>query len=611
MAASIRENRATSEGEDRMSKTGGSAQFNTGSAGVHTDFPGGAAAWMAQFSDPKAWQSVMNLMQAGLPQLPAMPGMPAMPAQGAIAAMVPPEKLAQLQKDYMEEMSALWAGLMASNTPELRDRRFSTPAWTSNPLYAFNAAAYLLNARYMNALAEAVEADEKTKKKIRFATQQAIDAMSPSNFLATNPDAQQKLIETKGESLQRGIMHMIADMQKGHVSQTDETAFEVGRNVATSEGAVVFQNDVIQLLQYRPLTAQVYQRPLVIVPPCINKFYILDLQPENSLIRYAVEQGHSVFVVSWVNPGAELGSLGWDDYVEKGVIEAIHVAQQISGEKQVNTLGFCVGGTLLASALSVMAARGEKPAASLTLLTTMLDFSDVGNIDVYVDEAQVVQREQSIGKGGLMPGRDFAAAFSSLRPNDLIWNYVEANYLKGDSPPAFDLLYWNSDSTNLPGPMFCYYLRNMYLENSLRIPGKLSVSGDPIDLGKVQTPAFIYASREDHIVPWPSAYATTGLINAGKRTKNRFVLGASGHIAGVINPPAKKKRSYWTNDKLPASADDWLAGAKEHPGSWWTEWASFLAKNAGEMRKAPSKYGNTRHKPIEPAPGRYVQVKAD
>ncbi len=257
-----------------------------------------------------------------------------------------------------------------------------------------------------------------------------------------------------------------------------------------------------------------------------------------------------------------------------------------------------------------MAARGKKPASSLTLLTTMLDFSDVGGIDIYVDEAQVMQREQAIGKGGLMPGRDFAAAFSSLRPNDLVWNYVESNYLKGEEPPPFDLLYWNSDSTNLPGPMFCYYLRNMYLENKLLIPGRLSVNGDPVDLGRVQTPTFIYASREDHIVPWGSAYVTTGLINTGKRGNNRFVLGASGHIAGVINPPAKKKRSYWTNDDMPVAADQWLAEATEHPGSWWTEWAEFLASHAGEQVAAPKKYGNTRYKPIEPAPGRYVKMKA-
>jgi polyhydroxyalkanoate synthase len=566
-----------------------------------------AQAWMAQMSDPKGWQSMMNLMQSGMP---GMSGMHGHSDTQNVMALVPPEKLMQLQQDYTEKFSALWSGLMESKKPQITDRRFSAPAWQANPLYAFNAATYLLNAHFLNALAESVEVDEQTKKKIRFATQQTVDAMSPANFFATNPEAQQLLIDSKGESLQRGIMQMLSDMRKGHISQTDETAFEVGRNVAASEGSVVFENDVIQLLQYRPLTKQVYQRPLVIVPPCINKFYILDLQPENSLIRYAVEQGHTVFVVSWVNPDQSLGHLGWDDYVEKGVIDALEVAQQISGEKQVNALGFCVGGTLLASALAAMAARGKKPVSSLTLLTTMLDFVDVGSIDVYVDEAQVAQREQSIGKGGLMPGRDFATAFSSLRSNDLVWNYVEANYLKGEAPPAFDLLYWNSDSTNLPGPMFCYYLRNMYLENNLKVPGKLSVKGDPIDLGKVQVPSFIYASREDHIVPWRSAFSSTNLINAGKRKNNRFVLGASGHIAGVINPPAKKKRSYWSNDKLPETASAWMEGATEHPGSWWGEWADFLASHAGEQKEAPRKLGNKAHPPIEPAPGRYVKAKA-
>ena len=563
-----------------------------------------AQAWMAQMSDPKGWQSMINLMQSG------MTGISGHSETQNVMALVPPEKLMQLQQDYTEKFSALWSGLMESKKPEITDRRFSAPAWQANPLYAFNAATYLLNAHFLNALAESVEVDEQTKKKIRFATQQTVDAMSPANFLATNPEAQQLLIDSKGESLQRGIMQMLSDMRKGHISQTDETAFEVGRNVAASEGSVVFENDVIQLLQYRPLTKLVYQRPLVIVPPCINKFYILDLQPENSLIRYAVEQGHTVFVVSWVNPDQSLGHLGWDDYVEKGVINALEVAQQISGEKQVNALGFCVGGTLLASALAALAARGKKPVSSLTLLTTMLDFTDVGSIDVYVDEAQVAQREQSIGKGGLMPGRDFATAFSSLRSNDLVWNYVEANYLKGEAPPAFDLLYWNSDSTNLPGPMFCYYLRNMYLENNLKVPGKLSVAGDPIDLGKVQVPSFIYASREDHIVPWRSAFSSTNLINAGKRKNNRFVLGASGHIAGVINPPAKKKRSYWSNDKLPETASAWMEGATEHPGSWWGEWADFLASHAGEQKEAPRKLGNKAHPPIEPAPGRYVKAMA-
>ena len=356
------------------------------------------ADWLAQMTDPKAWQSMVNLAQAGMPSMSAMPAMPSMPAHPAMAALVPPEKLAALQKEFTESMSTLWADLLASRTPQIRDRRFSAPAWQSNPLYAFNAASYLLNARMMNALADAVESDAKTKQKIRFATQQAIDAMSPSNFLATNPEAQKKLIETKGESLTKGIMHMIADMRKGHISQTDETAFEVGVNVATSEGAVVFENTLIQVLQYRPLTKQVHERPLLIVPPCINKFYILDLQPENSLIRYAVEQGHTVFVVSWVNPNESHAQLGWDDYIQHGVIDAIEVAQDISGAKQINTLGFCVGGTILSTALAVLAARGEKPVASATFLTTLIDFTDTGVLDVFIDENFVKFREMQMGK---------------------------------------------------------------------------------------------------------------------------------------------------------------------------------------------------------------------
>jgi polyhydroxyalkanoate synthase len=478
-------------------------------------------------------------------------------------------------------------------------------------MHAFNAAAYLLNARFLNAMADAVQAPPKAKQKITFAIQQMVDAMSPANFLATNPEAQKKIVDTKGESLASGIAHLLADLRKGHISQTDENAFEVGTNVATSEGAVVYENDLFQLIQYKPLTKEVHERPLLIVPPCINKYYILDLQPENSLVRYSVEQGNTVFMVSWRNPDASLGNATWDNYVEDAVINAIRITQHISAQEQINTLGFCIGGTLLATALAVLAARGEKPTASVTLLTSFLDFSDIGVIEVFVDEMQVGLREQSIGKGGLMQGRDFATAFSSLRPNDLVWNYIGSNYLKGEAPPAFDLLYWNSDSTNLPGPMFCWYLRNMYLENNLKSPGKLTVCGEKIDLSKISAPAFVYASRDDHIVPWTSAFASLSLLNPKKPALNRFVLGASGHIAGVINPPAKKKRSYWTNDKNTVDAKAWLESATEYPGSWWNEWSGFLAKYAGKKKAAPRKYGNGIYKAIEPAPGRYVKVKAE
>jgi polyhydroxyalkanoate synthase len=561
-----------------------------------------SSAWMKQLGNPAAWQSLL--------QTPPLDTRPLTKTVKEFGATIDPSAVAKLQNDYMQQLSSLWQQMLASQTPSIADRRFAAPEWQSSPLHAFNAAVYLLNARFLASMADAVEATPRARQKIRFAVQQMVDAMSPANFLVSNPEAQQKIIETKGESLAKGIAHMIEDLQKGRISQTDESAFEVGRNVATTEGAVVYENALFQLIQYKPLTKTVHERPLLLVPPCINKYYILDLQPANSLVRYAIEQGHTVFLVSWCNPDESLGHMTWDDYILEGAIRAISVVQEISKQEQINALGFCVGGTILSSALAVLFARGEKPVASLTLLTTLLDFSDTGVIDVFIDEAQVAMREQSIGQGGLMPGRDFTSAFSSLRPNDLVWNYVKSNYLKGEDPPPFDLLYWNADSTNLPGPMFCSYLRNMYLENRLKVPGGVSVADEQVDLSKIDAPAFIFGSREDHIVPWTAAFESVSLLNPKKRSRNRFVLGASGHIAGVINPPAKNKRSYWTNDNPVTDAESWLRGATEHPGSWWTEWAGFLAKHAGKKVPAPRKFGNAKFKAIEPAPGRYVKVKA-
>jgi polyhydroxyalkanoate synthase subunit PhaC len=526
-------------------------------------------------------------------------------------AKINKEVVTGLQHEYMQQFSTLWQDFLNSKIAVISDRRFAHPTWQSNALHSFNAASYLLNARFLTTLAESVEATPKVKQKIAFAVQQMIDAMSPANYLATNPEVQKKLLDTKGESLTKGLVNMFADMQKGRITLSDESAFEVGKNLATTEGAVVFENELFQLIQYKPLTDTVYERPLLLVPPCINKFYILDLQPENSVVRYAVEQGHTVFLVSWRNPDESMKNVTWDQYIEEGAIEAIHLVQEISKQDEINALGFCVGGTILSTALAVLAARGEKPVSSLTLLTTLLDFSDTGVLDIFIDDIQVKLREQSIGKGGLLPGRDLATTFSSLRPNDLVWNYVQSNYLKGEEPPAFDLLYWNADSTSLPGPMFCWYLRNMYLENSLKVPGKLAVAGKKVDLGKIDAPTFIYGSREDHIVPWTSAFASTKLLNPKKPGRNRYILGASGHIAGVINPPKKKKRSYWTNDNPAADAESWFEAATEHAGSWWPEWAAFLAEHGGEQVKAPSKFGSTKRKPIEPAPGRYVKVRAD
>ncbi|MDE2418107.1 MAG: class I poly(R)-hydroxyalkanoic acid synthase, partial [Burkholderiales bacterium] len=497
-------------------------------------------------------------------------------------------------------------GMQAPDTKG--DKRFADAAWSSNPVAAYSAAVYLLNARTMMGLADAVDADVKTRNRIRFAIEQWMAAAAPSNFMAFNAEAQKKAIETKGESIAKGMKNLMHDLKQGHVSMTDESLFEVGKNVATTEGAVVFENDLFQLIEYKPLTAKVYEKPFLMVPPCINKFYILDLQPENSLVRHAIAQGHRTFVVSWRNPDQSLATKTWDNYIEDAVIKAISVTREISGTKTINALGFCVGGTMLSTALAVLAARGAKPVDSATLLTTLLDFTDTGILDVFIDEAFVQFREKEMGKGGLMKGQDLASTFSFLRPNDLVWNYVVGNYLKGETPPPFDLLYWNSDSTNLPGPYYAWYLRNTYLENNLIKPGKATVCGEKIDMRLVDTPVYIYGSREDHIVPIDGAYASTQVFPG----KKRFVMGASGHIAGVINPPAKNKRSHWirADGKLPKTHAEWLKGAQEHPGSWWTDWSQWLKGHAGKQVAAPKAYGKGKYKAIEAAPGRYVKAKA-
>jgi polyhydroxyalkanoate synthase subunit PhaC len=541
---------------------------------------------------------------------------------------LPIDSLAKMQADYLTHAAEVW-NQQLSRVPGLAqpeaapaakpigDRRFAASPWMENPAAAYTAQMYLLNARTLMQMAEAVEGDEKTRSRIRFAVQQWIDAASPSNYLAFNPEALKKALDTKGESLSAGMHLLLEDVRKGHVSQTDESVFEVGRNVATTEGAVVYQNELFQLIEYRPLTAKVHERPMLFVPPCINKYYILDLQPENSVIRYTVEQGHRTFVVSWRNPDDSLKDRTWDDYIENAAIRAIDVVQELTGAETINTLGFCVGGTILSTALAVLAARGRQPAQSVTLLTTLLDFSDTGVLDIFVDEASVRLREMTIGPDapggpGLLKGKELASTFSFLRPNDLVWNYVVGSYLKGEAPPPFDLLYWNGDSTNLPGPMYCWYLRHTYLQNELKQPGRLTVCGEPVDLGRIEAPVFIYGSRDDHIVPWPAAYASTQVLKGPPKSRGgvRFVLGASGHIAGVINPPAKGKRSHWVNDKLPASADDWFAGATEQPGSWWPEWSAWLAPFGGKQIAAPKTPGSRKYKATEPAPGSYVKAKA-
>jgi len=579
---------------------------------------------------PQAMQSLLQMGQAwtqGVSQWLAATQAGIASQNAATAQKMPwiPENdaLRQLQQEFAAHHTALWqAQLQRHSTqsapdgaqtvqPTAGDRRFSAPEWAQSPMYDYLRQAYLLNADFFGRMVELLPVrDEQARKQLRFVTRQYVDAMAPSNFAATNPEFIKTAIDTQGESITLGLQNLLGDIHKGRISMSDESAFEVGRNLAMTPGAVVFENELMQLIQYAPLTAKVGEQPLVIVPPCINKYYILDLQPENSLVRYVVEQGHTVFLVSWRNPQEAQGHLTWDDYVEQGVLKALAVSREICGIEQVNALGFCVGGTLLTSALAVAQARGEQPAMSLTLLTTLLDFEDPGELGVFIDPTFVTARETSIGQGGLMKGSELASVFSSLRANELIWQYVVGNYLKGSKPPAFDLLYWNADSTNLPGPFAAWYLRHMYLENALRDPERLEVCGEKLDLGLLEMPVFLYASKEDHIVPWRSAYRSRALLG-GETT---FVMGASGHIAGVINPPAKNKRSYWINRDSHASheqSDDaWLAGAEEHRGSWWPVWMEWLSAFSGQRRAARSRLGKGQYKVLEPAPGHYVKEKS-
>jgi len=561
--------------------------------------------------------SAMQFMQAG--QSMAQQFMEFLGKAGSPTVSPPPaidpQRLTELQKQFTDQQMSLWQSVLAKQQgqpesfkvlPEPGDRRFAAAEWRASPIYDYLHQAYLLNTKFVKEMVELIPAaDDKSRNRMRFLARQMIDAMAPSNFAATNPEFIQRALETKGQSITDGINNLIQDFEKGRISMTDETVFEVGRNIATTEGAVVFQNELMQLIQYAPLTPKVGTRPLLVVPPCINKFYIMDLQPDNSLIRFMVEQGNTVFLVSWRNPREEQGHLTWDDYLEQGPIEALRVVREITKVKQVNALGFCVGGTILTSALAVLKARGEDPVASLTLLTTLLDFSDTGEIGLFIDEGGLLARESTIGKGGLLPARDLQSTFSFLRANDLVWNYVAGNYLKGQKPPAFDLLYWNSDSTSLPGPFACWYMRNLYHDNNLRVPGKLEMCGARVDLGSLEMPVYLLACREDHIVPWHSAYQSTRILGGPVR----FVLGASGHIAGVINPVSKNKRSYWVNEDVKIDAEGWLTAAEEKKGSWWADWADWLKPLSGEQR-APRKPGSAKYKPIEPAPGRYVKERA-
>lgn len=532
-----------------------------------------------------------------------------------------PTRLLETQFDFWQGQMKVWQNITTRAAggkvepvaaPESGDRRFKDPSWNEDLLCDYMKQSYLVSARWLQDLTrQADDLDPREQERVDFYTRQFISALSPSNFALSNPAVLKKARETGGQSLVEGLKHMLSDLEKGRgqlkISMTDEEAFEVGKNVATTPGQVVYQNDLMQLIQYNPTTEKVFKRPLLIVPPWINKFYILDLQPKNSFIKHAVDQGHTVFVVSWVNPDKSLAHKAFDDYMKDGPLAALDAIEQATGEKSVNILGFCIGGILVSSTLAYLAAkRKANRVASATFLTSLFDFKETGEVSVFIDDAQVAQIERHVKEKGFLEGKHMANMFSMMRENDLIWSFVVNNYLLGREPMAFDLLYWNGDSTRLPATMLLFYLREIYQQNLLREPGGISLSGTPIDLSKVKTPTYFLAAKEDHIAPWKSCYPGTQLLSGD----NRFVLAASGHIAGVVNPPAANKYGHWTADELPEQADEWLEGADWHDGSWWTDWYSWLSKKGG-AKVAARQPGDGDLTPIEAAPGSYVKVRPD
>lgn len=530
-----------------------------------------------------------------------------------------PARLVQAQVSLWQDYMNLWqsaAKRFLGQTDaepvvdDRGDRRFKDPAWQENVVFDFIKQSYLLTARWMQATVKSVEGlDDKTARKVDFYTRQFVDAMAPSNFVMTNPEVLKATLESGGENLVKGLQNLLDDLERGKgklaIRMTDVEAFEVGANIATTPGKVVYQNDLMQLIQYAPTTETVMRRPLLIVPPWINKFYILDLRERNSFIRWAVDQGITVFVVSWVNPDAELAQKSFDDYMADGPLAALDAIRQATGEREVNVIGYCIGGTLLAATLAWMAARKDDRFRSATFFTTMVDFAEAGELSVFIDEEQLAALEERMGKQGYLEGSAMSTTFNMLRANDLIWSFVVNNYLLGKDPFPFDLLYWNADSTRMPAAMHSFYLRKMYQENKLVEPGGITLLGEAIDLGKVKLPVCILSTKEDHIAPWKSTYAATQIY--GGPTK--FILSGSGHIAGVVNPPAGGKYSYWTNTRRPKSPEKWLEGATEHPGSWWPEWKAWLDRHAGGKVAARTP-GDGKLPAIEDAPGSYVKVKA-
>jgi polyhydroxyalkanoate synthase len=535
-------------------------------------------------------------------------------------AELDPSSIAEQQRELWLDLSLLWqrtASRILSNTlaepviePQKQDKRFKNELWVQNPFFDHAKQWYLLWSRFLSSSIHAMKGiDPHTQHKAEFYTRQFVSALSPTNFVVTNPAVLNATVEARGENLLRGFRNVVEDLERGggriSLKMSDPESFRLGENIASTPGKVVFQNELMQLIQYESSTATVQRRPLLIVPPWINKYYILDLKPKNSFIKWCVDQGHTVFVISWVNPGAELAGKQFSDYLLEGPLAAIDAIKSATGENEVNAIGYCIGGTLIASTLAYLAATNKPGIGAATLLTTLLDFADVGDISVFIDEPQLQLADEHMHRLGYLEGRHMAEAFNLMRENDLIWFFVVNNYLLGRSPSAFDILYWNSDATRMPATMQSYYLRNMYHRNVLKNPGGIVLANVPIDLRKIGTPIYFLSTREDHIAPWHSIFAGTQLVSGPVR----FVLGASGHVAGVINPPLANKYGYWINENMSSGPETWLKAATYRQGSWWTDWATWIANHGGGQ--VPSREpGCGKLAPIESAPGSYVKVRA-
>ena len=516
-----------------------------------------------------------------------------------------------LWMDQLRLWQSSWMKLFGVQAPPVAepakgDWRFKDDEWSKNFLFDYIKQSYLIAARHIQQTVANVEGlPRDSERKVAFFTRQYVDALAPSNFLLTNPQVLRETVASGGQNLVRGLNNLLADLERGggelRISMTDESAFQLGRNIATSPGKVVYQNDLMQLIQYLPITSEVYRRPLVIVPPWINKYYILDLREKNSFIRWAVEQGHTVFVLSWVNPDARLSQKGFDDYMIEGPLAALDAVHRATGEREVNFIGYCLGGTLLGATLGYLAAKDDERVKSATYFVSLLDFSQPGELGVFIDEESVASLERKMNERGYLEGSEMASTFNLMRANDLVWSFVVNNYLLGKDPFPFDLLYWNADSTRMPARMHSFYLRNMYLKNVMGMPGGITLAGVPIDLSKVKLPSYFISTVEDHIAPWKTTYKGARYLGGPVR----FVLGGSGHIAGIVNPPAAKKYHYWTNEAFGPTAEEWFAGATQQPGSWWNDWQRWIeARNAGD--KVPARIPSNA---LEDAPGSYAMLR--